>query len=49
MVAANGALSLEPPALTAMYLLRISDPLGRFRRLAQATHETAELAVTART
>jgi len=41
MVAANGALSLEPPALTAMYLLRISDPLGRFKRLAPSPLATA--------
>ncbi len=34
MVSVNGALSLEPPAMTAMYLLRISDPLSRFRSLA---------------
>ncbi len=34
MISVNGALSLEPPVMTAMYLLRISDPLFRFRSLA---------------
>ncbi len=31
MVSINGALSLDPGALTAMYMLRMADPLGRFR------------------
>lgn len=31
MVSVNGALSLEPGALSAMYMLRMADPLGRFR------------------
>ncbi len=31
MVSVNGALSLTPGALSAMYMLRMSDPLGRFR------------------
>jgi len=31
MLVMNGALSLTPGALSSMYLLRISDPLGRFR------------------
>jgi hypothetical protein len=31
MVSVNGALSLRPGALSAMYMLRMADPLGRFR------------------
>jgi len=31
MVSINGALSLTPGALSAMYMLRMADPLGRFR------------------
>lgn len=31
MVSINGALNLDPGALTAMYMLRMADPLGRFR------------------
>jgi hypothetical protein len=31
MVSVNGALSLAPGALSAMYMLRLIDPLGRFR------------------
>ena len=31
MVSINGALSLDPAALSAMYMLRMADPAGRFR------------------
>ena len=31
MVSTNGALSLTPGALSAMYMLRVSDPEGRFQ------------------
>lgn len=31
LVSVNGALSLSPGALSAMYMLRMADPLGRFR------------------
>ena len=31
MVSTNGALSLTPGAVSAMYMLRISDPQGRFQ------------------
>jgi hypothetical protein len=31
MVSVNGSLSLTPGALSAMYMLRMADPLGRFR------------------
>lgn len=31
MVSVNGALNIAPGALSAMYMLRMADPLGRFR------------------
>ena len=34
MVSVNGALSLTPPAVSSMYMLRMADPLGRFRDVA---------------
>ena len=49
MISVNGALSLSPGAVSSMYMLRMADPLGRFRSLAPATPETAGLAGAART
>jgi hypothetical protein len=34
MVSVNGALNLEPGAVSSMYMLRMADPLGRFRNVA---------------
>src|SRR5207249_3989336 len=33
LISVNGALSLDPPALSAMYMLRMADPLGTFRSI----------------
>ena len=35
MVSVNGALNLTPGAVSSMYMLRMADPLGRFRNVAQ--------------
>lgn len=34
MVSVNGALNLAPGAVSSMYMLRMADPLGRFRNVA---------------
>jgi hypothetical protein len=37
MLAVNAEVSLDPPAVSMLYLLRISDPDGRFRKTWQGT------------